>query len=157
MGGSPKFFLTTVGFDGQISKPFTLADAAVLTPFVGAQYLIIYADSTVVDLTPNVDPLQQCGYAGQAPQTGTPICNNKLVTGPNQYVDNNGDFNNNVTFQKARFHRWRGIAGLTYRYEIFYLAGQFAMDMEDPGAENGYLGVSGPRQWTVSLETGVFF
>lgn len=161
LGGSPKFFLTTVGIDGQVSKPFTLSDSAVLTPFVGVQRLIIFADSTVVDLTPNVDPLQQCGYSGQDPQTGTPICRNKLqvptTTGGTTTVDNNSDYNNNVTFQKARIHRWRGIAGLTYRYEILYLAGQFATDLEDPSAENANLGISGERQWTVSFEAGVFF
>ena len=54
LGGSPMFFLTTVGIDAQISKPFTLADSAVLTPFVGGQRLLLFADSTVVNLTPNV-------------------------------------------------------------------------------------------------------
>ena len=39
LGGSPKFFLTTVGIDAQVSKPFALADSSVLTPYVGAQRL----------------------------------------------------------------------------------------------------------------------
>ncbi len=69
-------------------------------------------------------------------------------------------------FQKQQFYRGRGLAGLTYRYELLWVAGQFAMDMEDPNAENGSLqggsngstfGLSGARQWTLSLETGVFF
>jgi hypothetical protein len=156
LGGSPKFFLTSIGMDAQISKPITLADSAVLTPYLGAQRLIILADSTVVDLTPNVDPLQQCGYQGQNPQDGTPTCSKTLTTNTGQ-IQNDGDFNNNVTFHKARIHRWRGLAGLTYRYEILYLAGQFAMDIEDPATENADLGISGARQWTVSLEAGVFF
>jgi hypothetical protein len=157
LGGSSKFFLTTVGIDAQISKPFALADSAVLTPYIGAQRLIIFADSTVVDLTPNVDPLAQCGYRGQSPSDGTPICANKLRTGSGKMIDNNADFDNSVTFQKARVHRWRGLAGLTYRYEILYLAGQYAMDLEDPSTENANIGISGASQWTVSLETGVFF
>jgi hypothetical protein len=157
LGGSPKFFLTTVGLDAQVSKPFTLADSAVLTPYVGAQRLIIFADSTIVDLTPNVDPLRQCGYGGQNPQDGSPLCANTLKTSTGQLIQNNSDFNNNVTFHRARIHRWRGIAGITYRYEILYLAGQFAMDLEDPSAENADLGISGAKQWTVSLEAGVFF
>jgi hypothetical protein len=157
LSGSSKFFLTTVGIDAQVSKPFALADSAVVTPYLGAQRLIIFADSTVVDLTPSVDPLRQCGYRGQDPQTGAALCSNKLQTGPNTTIDNDNDFNNNVTFQKARVHRWRGIAGVTYRYEILYLGGQFAMDLEDPSTENANLGISGARQWTVSLEAGVFF
>jgi hypothetical protein len=156
VGGSPKFFLTTVGMDAQVSKPFTLADSAVLTPYIGAQRLIIFADSTVVDLTPNVDALRQCGYQGQNPVDGSPVCSNTLMTDTGT-IQNNGAFNNNVTFHKARIHRWRGIAGVTYRYEILYLAGQFAADLEDPSTENADLGISGARQWTISLEAGVFF
>jgi hypothetical protein len=128
----------------------------VLTPYVGAQRLIIFADSTIVDLTPSVDPLKQCGYRGQNMQDGSPLCQNTLATSTGQ-IQNNGDFNNNVTFHRARIHRWRGIAGMTYRYEILYLAGEFAMDLEDPSAENSDLGISGAKQWTVSLEAGVFF
>jgi hypothetical protein len=126
--GSSKFFLTTVGIDAEISKPLTLADSAVLTPYVGAQRLFIFADSTTVDLTPNVDPLRH-----------------------------SGDFANNVTFQKARLHRWRGIAGVTYRYEVVSVGGQFAVDLENPSTENANAGISGGKQWTVSLEAGVSF
>jgi hypothetical protein len=154
LGGSPDFFLTTVGIDAEASKPITLADSAVLTPYVGAQRLYIFADSTVVNLAPGVDPLAQCGYQGKDPSTGQPICKNTI-----NGVPNNGAFNNLVTFNKVRVERWRGIAGLTYRYGILYLAGQFAMDLEDPGAEGQQqaYGITGDRQWTTSFEIGLFF
>jgi hypothetical protein len=163
VGGADTYFLTTVGIDGQISKPLTLGDSAVLTPYIGGQRLLIFADSTVVNLAPGIDPLQVCGYQGtnvpgnpNVPNgglngggyTGGPVCRN-----PNGAVA----FNNLTTFQKARMQRWRGIAGLTYKYEILYLAGQFAMDLEDPSAENANLGVSGAKQWTMSFEAGVAF
>ena len=162
VGGASTFFLTTVGIDGQVSKPFTLADSAVLTPYVGLQRLIIFADSTVVNLTPSVDPLQQCGYQGTnvpgnpnvpnggvgGSYTGGPVCKNANAV---------SDFNNLTTFEKDRIHRWRGIAGLTYKYEILYLGGQFAMDLEEPSSENANMGVSGGKQWTMSFEAGVSF
>ena len=124
---------------------------------------IIFADSTVLNLTPQVDPLQQCGYQGTnvpgnpnvpaggvgGSYDGGPVCKN----GPNS----NSDFNNLTTLEKETIHRWRGIAGLTYKYEILYLAGQFAMDLEDPSTENANLGVSGAKQWTLSFEAGVSF
>jgi hypothetical protein len=173
LGGSPKFFLTTVGIDAQVSKPITLADSAVLTPYVGAQRLLLFADSTVVSLTPDVDPLAQCGYQGanvpgnnlanptndpKHTYDGGPVCGNKLTTPSGAKVDNNSDFNNQVTFAKVRAQRWRAIAGLTYRFEVLYLAGQFAMDLEDPGGENNSsAGISGDKQWTFSVEAGVFF
>jgi len=179
LGGSPKFYLTTVGIDAQISKPFALADSAVLTPYLGAQRLYIFADSAVVDLTPNVDALAQCGYEGPNVNSnplanpmndpkhpydpkhvydGLPVCSQKLTAPNGKTIDNNADFNNEATFAKLRVQRWRAIAGVTYRYELLYLAGQFAADVEAPGDENNSsAGVSGARQWTVSLEAGVFF
>ena len=147
MAGQNDFYLTTVGIDAQISKPIALADAAVLTPYVGGQRLMIYANSTDVNLTPNVDALAVCGYGGVNQTTGSPICKNGTY--------GNADFNNLTVFQKQTFLRWRGIAGLTYRYELLYLGGQLALDLEDPGAENSI--VTGSRQWTLSFEAGVFF
>jgi hypothetical protein len=153
--GTSKFHLTTVGIDAQLSKPVTLADSAILTPYVGYQRLIIFGDSVVVDTTPNVDPLQQCGFQGNDPSTGAPVCKNKLNAPGGGQVDNNSDFNNNVTFDKVRTHRHRGIVGVNYRYEILYLATQFLIDLTPPSDENP--GLSDSRQWTFSLEAGVFF
>ena len=155
MSGQSDFYLTTVGIDAQISKPIALADSAVLTPYIGAQRLIIYANSTDVNLAPNADALATCGYQGVNQTTGGPQCSKANGT----YA--NADFNNLTVFQKQTFYQWRGILGLTYRYELLWLAGQFAMDMEDQSAENGSLGpgigLTGARQWTLSFETGVFF
>jgi hypothetical protein len=167
LGGSPKFFLTTVGIDAQVSKPFTLADSAVLTPYIGGQRVIIFADSTVVNLVPTVDPVSVCGYQGtNVPGNpyanpsnstnhiydGTPVCSNTKVdpSVPNA-------FNNLTVFNKARIHRWRGIAGVDYRYEVLFLGAQFAMDVTDPAAENHNLGIVGDKQWTLSFQAGVFF
>jgi hypothetical protein len=153
--GSSKFHLTTVGIDAQISKPIPLADMAKLTPYIGYQRLIIFGDSVVVDTTPNVDPMQQCGYAGPDPSTGAPQCRNTLTMADGTKIANNGDFNNNSTFDKVRTHRHRGIFGVNYRYEVLYLAGQFIVDLTPPNSEN--FGLSESRQWTLSLEAGVFF
>jgi hypothetical protein len=160
--GASSFYLTTVGIDGEISKPLTLGDSAVLTPFLGAQRVLIFADSAAVDLTPGVDALQQCGWQGNnvpgnvapgQPADGEPKCANKLPNGST----NNGDFNNTTTFSRARIHRWRGLVGVDYRYEVLHLSGEFAMDLTEPSAENANLGIAGDRQWTVSLEAGVSF
>jgi hypothetical protein len=155
LAGSPDFYLTTVGIDAELSKPIALADSAVLTPYVGVQRLYIFADSSVVNLAPNTDPLQVCGYQGNDPSSGQPRCAN----GPGS----NAAFNDLSTFDKVRLQNWRGIVGLTYRYEILAMGAEFAMDMEDPGTE-GTVGdrpanttVSGEKQWTTSLELGVFF
>jgi hypothetical protein len=149
--GTSKMHLTTLGVDVQISKPFTLADSATLTPWLGYQRLFIFGNSVIADATPNVDAFQRCGYSGPDPQTGAPICRNKLPGG----ADANYDFNNNITFDPVRIHRHRGMFGMSYRYEIIYLAGQLVFDITAPKDENPGLG--GSRQWGVSLEGGVFF
>ncbi len=161
--GSPKFFLTTVGIDAQISKQFAIAESAKLTPYVGFQHVLIYADSTLVDLTPNTNALQQCGYAGNnvpgtpgaaMPYDGQPICHNNATTPTGASVPLNQDFNNNATFTKARLYRNRGIFGVNYRFEQLYVAGQFMIDVTDPNQNED---IVGGRQWTTVLEAGVFF
>lgn len=149
--GTSKFNLTTVGVDVQLSKPIAIADVSKLTPYVGYQRLFIFGDSNVIDSTPNVDPLDQCGYEGNHPVTGAPVCRNKLSNG----LDNNADFNNNFTFEKVRTHRHRMMIGVNYRVELVYFATQFLFDVVPPNEENP--GLSPSRQWTYSLEAGVYF
>ncbi len=164
LGGSPKFFLTSVGLDAQISKPIALDDSAVLTPYVGAQRVIIFADSSVVDLTPGVDPLN-CGYLGpnvpgnknvtpgNSPGTGSDrerrhACLHELEQPTSTTTRRSG---------RRASTAGDGSAGLNYRFEVLYLAAQFAMDLTNPSAENGVIGVDGSKQWTTSFEAGVSF
>lgn len=149
--GTSRFSLVTVGIDARASKAIALADSAQIIPGIGFQRLMVFADSNVVDATPNVDALDQCGYAGANPATGAPICRNKLPNGQ----DANGDLANTFTFDKARSHRNRALASLSYRYEIMWLGSQIAVDLSDPESENP--GLVGSRQWTLSFEGGVFF
>lgn len=148
--GTSKLYLTTAAFDVKLSKPIPLADTAELTIHAGFQRLYIFGDSGVLDSSPNVDPLQQCGWAGTDARTGAPICRNKLSNGQ----DASTDFANNFTFSPVRLHRNRGIFGATYRYEFIHLGSQIAFDISPP-KQNG--GVVGPHQWTLSFEGGVHF
>jgi hypothetical protein len=151
LSGTSKFYLTTVGLDVKVSKPITLADSAQLIPSIGFQRLYIFGDSNVLDATPSVDALQQCGYEGPNPANGAPVCRNKLPNG----ADANGDFANNFTFDAVRVHRNKAMVGMHYRYELLWLGTQFAADVNPPKDENPNLVVN--RQWTLSFEGGVFF
>ncbi|HEY2364792.1 MAG TPA: hypothetical protein VGH87_00355 [Polyangiaceae bacterium] len=150
--GTDKFSLTTVGMDVEISKPIPVASVMTITPYVGFQRLWVFGDSTVVDATPNTSAIDQCGYTGNDPVTGQPVCKNTLPSG----APNNGDFNNNFVFQKVRTERNRGIIGLQFRYEMMSFASQFLFDLTDPSAE-GQQFLQSTRQWTLSFEVGVFF
>ena len=149
--GTSKFSLTTVGIDAQISKPITLADTSVISPYIGYQRLYIFGDSSTVDLTPNTNALTACGYTGND-KYGEPVCA-KNIPGTNR--PNNADFNNDTTFNAVRTDRHRGIVGVNYRYEVLYLATQFLFDLTPPNAENP--GLNPDRQWTLSFEAGVYF
>ena len=139
--GTPQFQLTVLGLDGQISKPFPIADSSVITPWVGYQYLFIWGDSGLIDLTPATDAIGYCNYSGSAipgnpakevtddngnpvgrVYDGSPVC-----AGGQPY-----DFNNNVVFDAVRLRRHRLLAGVNYRYEMVMVGGQFIMDLVPP-------------------------
>jgi hypothetical protein len=150
--GTDKFTLTTVGLDAELSKPIPIASTVTLTPYVGYQRLWVFGDSTVIDSTPNVDAIQQCGYTGADPVTGQPDCKNTLPSG----APNNFDFNNNFILQKVRTQRNRGIIGLAFRWEMLHFATQFLFDLTDPTADAQQF-LQNTRQWTYSLEAGIYF
>ncbi|HEX7669740.1 MAG TPA: hypothetical protein VF395_09165 [Polyangiaceae bacterium] len=181
--GTPEFQLTTVGLDIQISKPLTIASQSVLTPWIGYQYLWIFADSGLIDTTPATDPLGYCRYAGQnvpggpkdparAAADGQPVCAGGSPI----------DFNNNVVFQNARLERQRMMFGLNYRYEMVSLGAQFITDVVSPeDAQTGSSTITvpvanrtgggftskkmtdkdvlagEPRQWSLVFELGAMF
>lgn len=139
--GIPEFQLTTVGLDVQLSKPLAIASQSVLTPWIGYQYLWIFGDSGLVDLTPATDPVGYCQFTGpNVPGNADPT---KTVNGKHQFdgqpvcAGGGGsrsspiDFNNNVVFNNARLERQRGIIGLSYRYEMVALGMQFITDLVD--------------------------
>ena len=167
--GTPQFQLTVAGLDVQISKPLPIQDSQVLTPYLGYQYLWIFADSGLIDLTPGTDALRYCNYAGQdapgntdpsaqpgdafnLPNSGQPVCNGGSPL----------DFNNNTVFKAARLERHRLIFGLNYRYEMVMIGGQFAIDAVPPeDAQNDAAdqqALAGEdRQFTLSFEVGAMF
>jgi len=175
--GTPQFQLTVAGLDVQVSKPLPIADSSVLTPWVGYQYVWIFADSGLVDLTPATDPVAYCNYAGQnVPGNNDP---NKPGVFDGQPVCRGGsplDFNNNVVFDKARLERQRLLIGTNYRYEMVMVGLQFIMDLVDPadaqaGDDTTTILRNGrpaqisdkealedeDRQWTLVLELGAMF
>jgi hypothetical protein len=166
--GTSEFQLTVMGLDGQISKPFPIAGSSILTPWVGYQYLFIWGDSGLVDLTPATDAIQACNYSGPA-VPGNPDPNKTNSTGGHVYdggpVCHGGqasDFNNNTVFDPVRLRRHRLIAGLNYRYEMVMVGGQFMMDLVPPAnaqpdkKEKTYL-EGEDKQYSFVLELGAMF
>jgi len=180
--GTPQFQLTVAGLDVQVSKPIPIADSSIITPWVGFQYLWIFGDSGLVDLTPATDPIGYCNFSGiNVPGNSDP---RKPGVNDGQPVCNGGsplDFNNNVVFDNARLERQRLIFGLNYRYEVVMFGAEFITDIVDPGdaqagnettrvpvqdstgawtmrsVPDSELLKDEPRQWSIVLEMGAMF
>ncbi|HVJ19292.1 MAG TPA: hypothetical protein VM686_27925 [Polyangiaceae bacterium] len=169
--GTSQFQLTTVGIDGQISKPLPIADSSIITPWVGYQYLFIFGDSGLVDLTPGTDAIGYCNYTGgnlpgnADPDKPVPGDPDNMPVYDGQPVCEGGtplDFNNNTVFDHVRLRRQRLLAGLNYRYEMVMVGGQFIMDLIPPAdaqvddAEKDAL-EGEDKQWTLVFELGGMF
>jgi hypothetical protein len=163
--GTPEFQLTVAGLDAQISKPLPIADSSILTPWIGYQFVWIFGDSGLVDLTPGTDAVQYCNYAGEN-TPGNPDPDKDAGAGfDGQPVCAGGsplDFNNNVVFNKARLERQRLMFGINYRFEMLMLGGQFITDIVDPADaqsddDDKELLEGQDRQWTLVLELGAIF
>lgn len=162
ISGASQFQLTVASLDAQLSKPLPIEDSSVLTPYIGYQYIWIFGDSGLIDLTPRTDAIQYCDYQGQnvpnepdatPPYDGQPIC------GSSGSVE---DFNNNVVFHNARLERQRLLAGINYRFEMVMVGGQFMFDLVDPAdaqnsKEDKQILDGQPKQWTIAFELGGVF
>jgi hypothetical protein len=169
--GTPELQLTTVGVDAQISKPLTIQDSSVLTPWLGYQYVWIFGDSGLVDLTPGTNAVQACNYTGQnlpgnpdPNKTSTNSAGKVSNVYDGQPVCNGGssrDFNNNTVFNAVRVHRQRLIFGMSYRYEMVKVGAQFMTDLLSPSDANSGANKDDlqgeARQWTLGLELGAVF
>jgi hypothetical protein len=125
----------------------------------------IFADSGLIDLTPGTDALRYCNYAGQNVPGNTDPNADPSKADNGQPICKGGsplDFNNNVVFKPARFERHRLIFGLSYRYEMVMLGGQFLVDAVPPAdAQNDSADRDAlkdeARQYTLSFELGAMF
>lgn len=171
--GTEEMQLTVAAADVQISKPLPIAGTVVLTPYVGYQWLRIFGDSGLIDMTPNTDALNYCGFAG----ANTPASPDPTKTyADGQPVCNGGtsaDFNNTAVLDAVRLSRHRLNAGLQLRYQVVKFGMHFITDLVSPmdankGSDyespdpsdptvkvNDYEGVT--KQWTLAFDVGAVF
>lgn len=131
--GTAEFQLTVAGLDAQLSKPVPVGDSSILIPWIGYQYLWIFGDSGIIDLTPGTDPMDVCNYAGSnVPGNPDPNQPNEFDGQPVCIGGSPEDFNNNVVFSPVRLERQRLLLGLAYRYEMVMLGMEFLTDLVSP-------------------------
>jgi hypothetical protein len=168
--GTDQLQLTVAAADGELSKPIPIAGSVVLTPWIGYQFLRIFGDSGLIDLTPNTDAVNHCGYRGQNnPATPDPTKPNVFDGQPVCKSGTSADFNNTVVFNPARLNRHRLFGGLQLRVQMIKIGGQFSYDVVDVadanklsgsdlnpyGGKNPYTDVK--RQMTIAVDVGAVF
>jgi hypothetical protein len=156
--GDAELNVTVPAVDVTIGERFVIADAVEISPYLGAQWAFIFADTELVDLTPTRDAFAECNPDPFPP--GHPSFSSSSTEAP--YCRGDGtDFNHNVVFPSLRNHRARGFAGLQLRYEWFAFTGAFAFDLltpaEMPHGDDYALPADLPRQWQLDLGLGVSY
>ncbi len=156
--GLGELALGTLALDARFSKPLVSPSGFVLTPWLGYQWLGIAADSTQVDLTPGIDPLASCGFAGSNVPAGSPdALAGDALAGDSSAADssagdssavaaspfdgsplcrtgNAADFANSVSFGEADVQRQRVLLGVSYRQELLELGAELITDLLRPDA-----------------------
>ena len=155
----------------------------MLTPWLGYQWLRIDADTSLVDFTPGVSALRECGYAGSntpgsagapeaagaRPSSGAPA--GTFDGSPLCQAGSGADFANSAAFGEAVVHRHRAALGVSFRRELLRLGAEVVTDVLSPEAAQPDEGVAralrcegasascrpSPRQWTLSVALGASF
>lgn len=154
MTGDPEFNLTVPSFDIVVSKPFTIAGVGRITPILALQWMWVFADSELVDLTPDVDAYGQClpVAGGGCSLVGTlPTDADGITRVPGQ------DYNNNAVFEQVRATRSRLVLGVQGQYRAITLTGTFAFDVVPPSGADADNPEDLERQWSVAAGLGLTY
>lgn len=142
--GDAQFNTTVVALDATLSNSVVIGDAFELSPYIAGQVNFTFADTELVDLTPNVDAWRLCDPPPPDATTGSRVaCRGDA-----------SDFNNNGVFRSIRTIRPRMILGAQARYEIVTVNAAFSFDVLTPHEADSNLAASLPRQWRLDLGLG---
>ncbi len=142
--GDQEFNTTVASVDLTLSNSVILGDELELSPYIAGQFAWTFADTELVDLTPEVNAFADCD---PVPGEAEPMCR-----GPSS-----SDYNNNVVFDSIRTMRMRMIFGLQARYEVFTLTGAFSFDLVKPGEWDSSIPADIDRQYTIDAAFGLSF
>lgn len=145
--GDAQFNMTVVALDATLSNSVVIGDAFELSPYIAGQINWVFADTELVDLTPNVDAYRLCNPTVPDATTGSRI----------NCQGDPSDFNNNTVFRSIRTMRPRIVLGAQARYEIITVNLAFSFDVVRPRDADSSLSESLPQQWRLDLGAGFSF
>jgi hypothetical protein len=131
--GTSQIKLTIASFDAGLSKPIPIAGTVVLQPHVGYQWLRIFGDSGLIDMTPNTEAVGHCGYSGDntpaSPDPAKITKSGPTLDGQPVCRGSSADFNNNVVFNNIRLTRHRINFGFDFRFQMVYFGVNVLTDL----------------------------
>lgn len=142
--GDSEFNTTIASVDLTLSNSVIVGDELEISPYLAGQLSWTFADTELVDLTPNVNSFDTCA---PVPGGTVPMCRG----------GSGDDYNNNVVFDSIRTMRARMIFGLQARYEVFTLTGAFAFDLVPPGELDSSIPDDIDRQYQINIGVGLSY
>lgn len=146
--GDGEFNLSAPSIDVVASKRLVLSNVATLTPFASVQLGWVYADSELVDLTPEVDAFERCD-----PEPGPPGAGEGVV----RCRGDGSDYNNNAVFPRIRAARYRLHLGAQGAYQAFTYHAAIAFDVLPPSEADGDVPSDVSQQWTATIGIGLSY
>lgn len=150
-GGLGQMQMTVPSFDLIVSKKIVLGSVFELTPIVGAQLFWIFADSEVIDLTPEVDGYAACMPTTTRPEAGSPTQVPPWLCGPGGDAT---DLQNNRSFDELRAFRSRLAIGLSGRYRYLNVGLTFHVDLRNPSSADEDVPDGVRSQWDLTASLG---
>lgn len=145
-----EFNVTVPSVDIVLSEPFVIANTVEVTPSIYGQVAFIFADSELVDLSPNRPVFESC-----VPDPNTPTASSGSPPYCTDPANGAVELSQNVVFPRIRSTRFRLGGGLNIRYEWFMLSGSFMFDVVRPSDMDGDLPTDLPRQMQINIGAGV--
>lgn len=143
--GDAQFNATVVAIDATLSNSIVIGDAFEFSPYVAGQINWAFADTELVDLTPERDALAECD-PDPTTTTAAPACRGDGT-----------DFNNNAVFSSLRTMRPRLVLGAQARYEIATLNAAFSFDVVRPHETDSSIPEDMPQQVRVDVGVGLSY
>lgn len=156
MTGESELSLTVASLDLFVSKDLVAGRTLTLTPLLGVQLSWIFADSEVVDLTPEGDAWSSCGAIPGTPfipDPANPASN--LVSSSPACTGSPADYGNLAQFERIRAFRPRMALGFQLRYRPLVVGATLHWDLKAPDAADSAAADGAPRQWNVAVSAGL--
>jgi len=157
MMGESELSLTVASLDLLVSKDLVAGRTLTITPLFGVQLSWIFADSEVVDLTPERDAWSECVAIPGTPFVPDPSNpNSNLATSSPACTGDITEYRNVTQFERIRAFRPRMALGFQIRYRPLVVGATMHWDLKTPESADAAAGALGaPRQWNVALSAGL--